>query len=80
MEPTYLNGEVVLIKQTGFDYEGGIYAVEWDGQTYIKKVYREKGGLRLVSLNKKYNDKFAPFSEGPRIIGEIVGNFMPKEY
>ncbi|HER5234099.1 TPA: phage repressor protein, partial [Streptococcus pyogenes MGAS3370] len=26
------------------------------------------------------NDKFAPFSEGPRIIGEIVGNFMPKEY
>ncbi|AAM79584.1 pleiotropic regulator of exopolysaccharide synthesis, competence and biofilm formation [Streptococcus phage Javan508] len=80
MEPTYLNGEVVLIKQTGFDYEGGIYAVEWDGQTYIKKVYREKGGLRLVSLNKKYNDKFAPFSEGPRVIGEIVGNFMPKEY
>ncbi len=80
MEPTYLNGEVVLIKQTGFDYEGGIYAVEWDGQTYIKKVYREKDGLRLVSLNKKYNDKFAPFSEDPRIIGKIVGNFMPKEY
>ncbi|HEK9117892.1 TPA: helix-turn-helix transcriptional regulator, partial [Streptococcus equi subsp. equi] len=63
MEPTYLNGEVVLIKQTGFDYEGGVYAVEWDGQTYIKKVYREKDGLRLVSLNKKYKDKFAPFSE-----------------
>lgn len=80
MEPTYLNGEVVLIKQTGFDCEGSIYAVEWDGQTYIKKVYREKDGLRLVSLNKKYNDKFAPFSEDPRIIGKIVGNFMPKEY
>lgn len=80
MEPTYLNGEVVLIKQTGFDYDGGIYAVEWDGQTYIKKVFREKDGLRLVSLNKKYNDKFAPFSEDPRIIGKIVGNFMPKDY
>ncbi|HEL1523981.1 TPA: phage repressor protein, partial [Streptococcus equi subsp. equi] len=25
-------------------------------------------------------DKFAPFSEDPRIIGKIVGNFMPKEY
>ncbi|HEL1429826.1 TPA: phage repressor protein, partial [Streptococcus equi subsp. equi] len=24
--------------------------------------------------------KFAPFSEDPRIIGKIVGNFMPKEY
>ncbi|MFR2742070.1 MAG: S24 family peptidase [Streptococcus agalactiae] len=80
MEPTYLNGEVALIKQTGFDYDGAIYAVEWDGQTYIKKVFREKGGLRLVSLNKKYKDKFAPFSEDPRIIGKVVGNFMPKEY
>lgn len=39
MEPTYLNGEVVLIKQTGFDYDGDVYAVDWDGQTYIKKVY-----------------------------------------
>lgn len=80
MEPTYLNGEVVLIKQTGFDYDGSIYAVEWDGQTYIKKIYREKDGLRLVSLNKKYNDRFAPFEEDPRIIGKIIGNFMPKDY
>ena len=55
------NGEVVLIKQTGFDYDGAIYAVDWDGQTYIKKVYREEDGLRLVSLNKHYADKFAPY-------------------
>ncbi len=79
MEPTYQNGEVVLIKQSGFDYDGAIYAVEWDGQTYIKKVYREEDGLRLVSLNKKYADKFAPYEEEPRIIGKIVGNFMPME-
>lgn len=79
MEPTYLNGEVVLIKQTGFDYDGAIYAVDWDGQTYIKKVYREQDGLRLVSLNQKYADKFAPFTEDPRIIGKIVGHFQPME-
>ena len=79
MEPKYMNGEVVLIKETGFDYDGAVYAVEWDGQTYIKKVYREKDGLRLVSINNKYKDKFAPFEEDPRIIGKIVGNFMPIE-
>lgn len=79
MEPTYLNGEVVLIKQDSFDYDGAIYAVEWDGQTYIKKVYREEDGLRLVSLNKKYSDKFAPYDEDPRIIGKIIANFMPLE-
>lgn len=79
MEPTYPNGEVVLIKQTGFDYDGAIYAVDWDGQTYIKKVYREEDGLRLVSLNKHYADKFAPYDENPRVIGKIVGNFKPLE-
>ncbi|WP_019319803.1 helix-turn-helix domain-containing protein [Streptococcus mutans] len=79
MEPIFLNGEVALIKQTGFDYDGAIYAIDWDGQTYIKKVYREETGLRLVSLNKKYADKFAPYDENPRIIGLIVGNFIPLE-
>ena len=79
MEPDYMNGSVALIKDTGWDYDGAIYAVDWDGQSYIKKVYKEKDGLRLVSLNDKYADKFAPFSEEPRIIGKVVGSFMPLE-
>lgn len=79
MEPDYPNGSVALIKDTGWDYDGAVYAVDWDGQSYIKKVYKEKDGLRLVSLNDKYADKFAPFSEEPRIIGKVVGNFMPMD-
>ncbi|HGL8116903.1 TPA: XRE family transcriptional regulator [Streptococcus pneumoniae] len=77
MEPKFVDGSVALIKDTGWDYDGAIYAVDWDGQTYIKKVYREPDGLRLVSLNPKYKDRFAPYDEDPRIIGKIVGNFMP---
>lgn len=79
MEPTYQNGEVALIRDTGFDYDGAVYAVVWDSQTYIKKVYREEEGLRLVSINKDYPDKFAPFDENPRVVGKIVGHFMPLE-
>lgn len=79
MEPTYQNGEVALIRETGFDYDGAVYAVVWDSQTYIKKVYREEEGLRLVSINKDYPDKFAPLDENPRVIGKIVGHFMPLE-
>lgn len=78
MEPKYLNGSVALIKETGFDYDGAIYAVVWDGQTYLKKVYREADGFRLVSLNKKYEDKLAPYDESPRIVGKLVGNFIPR--
>ena len=79
MEPTYQNGEVALIIETGFDYDGAGYAVVWDSQTYIKKVYREEEGLRLVSIDKGYPDKFAPFDENPRVVGKIVGHFMPLE-
>lgn len=77
MEPTYHNGSVALIRETGFDYDGAVYAVVWNSQTYIKKVYREAEGLRLVSINKDYADKFAPYDDNPRIVGKIVGSFVP---
>lgn len=77
MEPTYQNGSVALIRETGFDYDGAVYAVVWNSQTYIKKVYREAEGLRLVSINKDYADKFAPYDDNPRIVGKIVGSFVP---
>lgn len=77
MAPAYLNGEVALIKDTGFDYDGAVYAIDWAGQTYIKKVYQEKEGLRLVSLNKKYAPLFAHRDENPRIIGKVIGHFLP---
>jgi phage repressor protein C with HTH and peptisase S24 domain len=79
MEPKYQNGSVVLIRETGFDYDGAVYAVVWNFQTFIKKVYREKEGLRLVSINKAYKDIYIPYDENPRIVGKIVGDFMPLE-
>ena len=53
MEPKYQNGSVALIRETGFDYDGAVYAVVCNNQTYIKRVYREEDGLRLVSINPK---------------------------
>ena len=79
MEPKYQNGSVALIRETGFDYDGAVYAVVWNSQTFIKKVYREEEGLRLVSINKDYKDIYIPYDENPRIVGKIVGDFMPLE-
>ena len=79
MEPKYQDGSVALIRETGFDYDGAVYAVVWNFQTFIKKVYREKEGLRLVSINKAYKDIYIPYDENPRIVGKIVGDFMPLE-
>mgnify|MGYP004523944941 CR=1 FL=1 len=77
MEPKYQNGSVALIRETGFDYDGAVYAVVCNNQTYIKRVYREEHGLRLVSINSKYHDIFLSYNEDPRIVGIIVGNFIP---
>lgn len=77
MEPDYHDRDVALIKESPFDYDGCVYAVDWDGQSYIKKVYREDEGFRLVSTNEKYADKFAAFTEEPRIIGKVIGSFTP---
>lgn len=79
MEPKYHNGSVALIRETGFDYDGAVYAVVWNFQTFIKKVYREKEGLRLVSINKDYKDIYISYDENPHIVGKIVGDFMPLE-
>lgn len=79
MEPKYQNGSVALIRETGFDYDGAVYAVVCNSQTYIKRVYREEQGLRLVSINPNYQDIFLSYDEEPRIVGIIVGNFTPFE-
>ena len=65
MEPKYQNGSVALIRATGFDYDGA--------------VYQEENGLRLVSINPQYKDIFISYEEDPRIVGIIVGNFVPME-
>ena len=79
MEPKYPNGSVALMKQTGFDYDGAVYALMWNGKTYNKKVYREAEGLRLESINPDYEDLFAPYEDQPSIVGIVDGHFLPIE-
>lgn len=79
MEPVYKSGEVALIRSNGFDYDGAVYALSWKDSIYIKKLYRDEDGFRMVSLNKDYPEKFIPYEDEPRIVGLVVGHFMPFE-
>lgn len=79
MEPVYKSGEVALIRSNGFDYDGAVYALSWNDSVYIKKLYREEYGFRMVSLNKDYPEKFIPYEDEPKIVGLVVGHFMPVE-
>lgn len=77
MEPDYHDGDIVYLVDTGFStYNGEVCAVAVDDKTYLKRVYTEKDGLKLVSTNKNYEDIFItiPPSEGSHIkIYKVVG-------
>lgn len=78
MEPVYPDGDVALIRANGFDYDGAVYALSWNGSVYIKKLYREEDGFRMVSINKAENtERFIPYEDEPIIVGKVVGHFTP---
>lgn len=83
MLPKYEQGDMLYIVDRGMSaYTGQLCIVVHNGQTYFKKVYTEEDGLRLVSLNKKYNDIFIdyPPAEDTYIkIYDVVGSFTPVE-
>ncbi len=78
MEPVYPDGDVALIRASGFDYDGAVYTFSWNGSTYIKKFYREEDGFRMVSINKTKNpDRFIPYEVESIVVGKVVGHFTP---
>ena len=76
MEPKYHSGDVALIKKTGYDFDGLDYAVVYNEETYIKKVFLEENAVRLVSINDNYKDIIAPIEE-VNIVGVVTDSFKP---
>ena len=76
MEPKYYSGDVALIKKTGYDFDGLDYAVVYNEETYIKKVFLEENTVRLVSINDNYKDIIAPIEE-VNIVGVVTDSFKP---
>lgn len=72
MAPKIKNGSLAFVK-VNTDYDNGkIYVVDNDGSVFIKKVYFEQDRIILRSINKKYGDIEITFSDGFRVLGEVV--------
>ena len=76
MEPKYHSGDVALIRKTGYDFDGLVYAVVYNEEIYIKKVFLEENTVRLVSINDNYKDIIAPIEE-VNIVGVVTDSFKP---
>lgn len=79
MQPLIKDGDVVLIKQNIGITNGDIYAIDYDGKSYLKKVYQLKSHLKLVSINEKYDDIIVPKDSEHylNIVGKVVDWFTP---
>lgn len=79
MEPDIHNGDVILMQTSPNHISGQIYAVDYNEQSFVKKVYFEKDNLRLVSLNEKYDDIIIPYDTPHyvNIVGHVVDWFTP---
>lgn len=75
MEPTYHEGDILLVKQGAEVRVGelGIFALDGDG--YFKKY----GGDRLISLNPDYKDILLKDHRDVTCIGAVVGKLKRKK-
>lgn len=75
MNPTFLDGDLVLIKQQPEVENGQIAAVNINGETTLKHVYRRKDGLLLTADNPQFPPIFASAGSNEEIVihGLAVG-------
>lgn len=77
MNPTFLDGDLVLIRQQPEVENGQIAAIGIrDGETVeatLKHVYKQGGGVVCVSDNPKYAPQFYTEESAPIIYGLAVG-------
>jgi len=81
MEPKYSDGDIILVKSGYDNVNGDIYVIDYDGKSYVKKLYNDGDRFRLVSINKKYDNIVIdiPIENDIyfNIIGKVVDSFTP---
>lgn len=72
MEPLFKDDEYIFVRKTEDIRNGQIGVFVVDGEAYLKKAYLEKDYLRLVSLNKDYEDLLFNGQNDIKLVGVVV--------
>lgn len=70
MEPTYSDGDILLIKKQERINIGDIGIFMIDGEAYVKEL----GNRKLISHNKKYSD--ISINESVTCLGKTIGKYI----
>ena len=68
MTPTFLDGDLVLIRQQPEVESGQIAAVNIDGETTLKHVYKQDNGLLLTADNANFRPIYIPSDSDKEIV------------
>ena len=72
MEPTLFDNDIILYDNFGYDGTDGIYAINYRGASFVKRLQRAKDFVRIISDNKKYDEMTENGeSEDFRVIGKV---------
>lgn len=72
MAPLFEDGEIVFVKKIDEPRYGQICALTINDEAYIKKLYIEENGFRLVSLNRDYEDIITTKEDEVKIVGKVI--------
>ena len=72
MEPTLFDDDIIIFDNFGYDGTDGIYAINYKGAGFVKRLQRDKDFVKIISDNKIYEPMFENGeSEDFRIVGKI---------
>lgn len=76
MEPLFADGQIIfVIKVTNenlFELSNRIIVADLNGDAFVKKIVVKPDELRLVSLNKEYEDKIVTEDDDFKVTGIVV--------
>ncbi|REI11760.1 LexA family transcriptional regulator [Staphylococcus felis] len=72
MEPLFEDKEIIFVDKTKQINSGQIGIFVIDGEAYLKKVFINEEGIRLVSLNSKYPDLFFDKNNDIKVAGKVI--------
>lgn len=75
MTPTFSDGEILFVDkvESASDVRNNQFVIaEINGNAYVKKLFVSNEGVRLISLNKDYEDIITHDYDDYRIIGIVV--------
>ena len=56
MEPTLFDNDIILYDNFGYDGTDGIYAINYRGAAFVKRLQRDKNCVHILSDNSKYKE------------------------